>query len=178
MRGCEAGIRNEMWQMRGSNSQIDVTSRSLKGSPLPTVKQLLCLEEKQPQTKEMTDRHCWSHHTISDPCMGFIRVTFKYSALMDTIIPFPIIKCIKSPRGNSWNYQRSCDDRPSIIQPECFSFKCHQRKSFWSYFSENRFTNSQCLLLCLENMLQYFPYLIYFQIRGSWRAQSILDNCH
>lgn len=108
--GCEAGIRNETWQMRGSNSQIDGISRSLKGSPLPTVKQLLYLEEKQPQTKEMTDRHCWSHHTISDPCMGFIRVTFKYSALMDTIIPFPIIKCIKSPRGNSWNYQRSCDD--------------------------------------------------------------------
>lgn len=142
---CNEGVRSRHSEWGVTDGRKRLTdwwiSRSLKGSPLPTVKQLLYLEEKQPQTKEMTDRHCWSHHTISDPCMGFIRVTFKYSALMDTIIPFPIIKCIKSPRGNSWNYQRSCDDRPSIIQPECFSFKCHQRKSFWSYFSENRFTN-------------------------------------
>jgi hypothetical protein len=56
MKGCKAGIHDETWQMRRNNSQIDVISLSLKGSPLPTVKQRLYLEEKQPQTKEMTDR--------------------------------------------------------------------------------------------------------------------------
>lgn len=58
MKWCEAGIRNETRQMKGNSLQIGAISLFLKRSPLPTVNQLLYLEGKQPQTKEMIDRHC------------------------------------------------------------------------------------------------------------------------
>lgn len=70
MKWCEAGIQNGTRQMKGSDPQMDGISLSLKRSPLPTVKQLLYLEENnhkpercQTDTVEITIQfliHAWA----------------------------------------------------------------------------------------------------------------------
>ena len=111
---CNEGVWGRHWWQSRRDEERQFTdwgtSLSLKGSPLPNVTQRLCSEGKQPQPKERTDRQTDAVEVTIQlliHAQGFIRVTFKYSALMDTIIPFPTIECIKFPRGNSWNYQRS-----------------------------------------------------------------------
>lgn len=98
-----------VWDKTDERKQLrDWYNFTLKGSQMPTLKQLLYFKgEKQPQTKEKTDRllrspyNYWSMHGLYQSNLSI------FTALMDTIIPFPIIKCIVFPKGNCWNYQKS-----------------------------------------------------------------------
>lgn len=142
---------------------IDIISLSFKRSQMPTLKQLLYLKGEKTITNKRKDRqrllrspyNYWSMHRLYQSNLWI------FTALMDTIIPFPIINALCFQKEIAEVLGKvMCNSRPSIVKnpqnPQYFKFPNVTTKSP----SEVIYFDSFCWGILLMGTYTLSPFIL------------------